>query len=184
MNKQEANYSIETSLNHKSILEQEIKKEIQYMKDLITEVIYDPDTKSLDFTKATSPEVYDQIFNNSLKDTLEIQKLKVKHIQCTGSSDHKITVQQLQSIVQVLAKSLPKLPIVKTLDFSGNEKLNSSIAKDLNKLIRWKTDVDLRSVSDSNKQILILDGMKLAKDNTLCHLFGKKLFKKNSINYI
>lgn len=154
------------------------------MKDLITEVIYDPETKLLDFTKVTSPDVYDQIFNNSLKDTLENQKLKVKHIKCTGSFDHKISVQQLQSIVQVLAKGLPKLPIVKTLDFSGNEKLNSSIAKNLNKLIKWKTDADLIGVSDSNKQILILNGMKLTKDDTLCHLFGKRLFKKNWINYI
>jgi hypothetical protein len=115
---------------------------------------------------------------------LEIEKLKVKHIVCTRSFEHKISVEQLQRIIHVLANSLPNVPIVKTLDFSGNEKLTPSIAKSLNKLIKWKADVDLRSVLDSNKQILVLDGMKVGKDDTLSRLFGKKLFKQNYINYI
>ena len=51
------------------------------------------------------------------------------------------------------------------------------MAKNINKLIRFKKNVDLRNVSDANTQILYLNGMKLAKKDTLVHLFSDQILK-------
>ena len=51
-------------------------------------------------------------------------------------------------------------------------------------MIKFKKNVDLRNIADTNTQILYLNGMKLSKIDTLFHLFGKKLLKKNKTNNI
>lgn len=76
--------------SHKSVVEQEIEKEIQYMKDLIMSQIYCSDTECLNFSLA-SPEFYDEIFFSALRDMLSNQEIKIKHILCANNQAIKIT---------------------------------------------------------------------------------------------
>ena len=128
----------DTTINHKSFLEHEIQKEIQFMKDLILGNLYDNETKWLDLAKASSIEIYDQIFFNSLKDLIINENLKIKHIIWWSSNDKVLSTEQVSSFLSIFKNSLPRLPIQKTIDFSGNKKLTMNMAKNLSQLIRWK----------------------------------------------
>jgi hypothetical protein len=74
---------------------------------------------------------------NALKLFLS-SKPKIKHVLCSSTEFKNLKPTQLTQILGVLGPHMPKVPIVKTLDFSGNSKLTSAMAKHLAKLIKWK----------------------------------------------
>ena len=154
------------------------------MKDLILGTLYDNQTKWLDLAKISSTEIYDQIFFNSLSDLVSNDNIKIKHIIWCSSNEKEISASQLTNLLAVFKDSLPRIPIQKTLDFSGNKKLTASMAKSFSRLIRWKKNVDLRSISENNTQIIVLDWMKISKTENLQYLFGKNYYKEAWINYI
>jgi len=81
-------------MNHKVILKHELDKQLGYMKDLILNKLYDSDTKCLDFTKATSADIYDEVFLLSLKTILISKSIKIKHIICCSTADMKLKQSQ------------------------------------------------------------------------------------------
>ena len=153
------------------------------MKDLITETLYDPETKCIDFNQASKPEVYDEIFYNALKDTLVNEKLKIRHIICTSSLEFLLKLPQAQNIVSALASSLPKATVVNTMDFTGNEKLTPGLARNIGKLIKWRKGGE-KVISEGLAQILVLDGMKVSREDILSCLWGKKINQPAKVNYI
>lgn len=170
-------------IDHKAVIKNEIQKEIQYMKDLVLGKIYDSDTKALNFSHA-NPEYFDDIFFNALRDMLANDEIKVKHILLTSNDEHLINEEQLGQFLDTFANFTTKSRIHKTLDFTGNQKLTSQCAVNLGKLIKWRKNVDLRSISQNNLQVLVIDGLAMKKPESLQILMGKHLANSKWINYL